>query len=208
MDFDLYVVARRRLLVERAVELGLDETAAAELVDGLLRSERRRIERVADPDPDLFAAVEDGVRRGLHVPSPHRGRVLRAAVVLAVVLALVAGVAAVTWRVLQPPEQVAVPSTFALESDAAAALLREAGLQVRVDDARGLRAARARRRVLPRAGHLGRHRQHGHAARGRPAGTALRPVRGAAPGVGVPPVHPRRARAGVRRHRLRRLQRP
>lgn len=137
MDFDLYVVARRRLLLERAVELGLPEADADGLVDAVLAAERRRVERAADPDPALFAAVEDAVRRELHVPSPHRGRVGRVALVVAPVLVLALVVGFLVHRALQPPEQVVVPSTFALESDAAATLLREAGLRVRVEDARG-----------------------------------------------------------------------
>lgn len=130
MDFDLYVVARRRLLVERAVELGRTETAATELVDAVLASGRRRIERSADPDPEMFAAVEDAVLRADHVPSPHRRR--NALAVAAVALVLV--VAALGWRALQPPPQVDVPSTFALQSDGAQALLEEAGFEVRVAD--------------------------------------------------------------------------
>lgn len=137
MDFDLYVVARRRLLLDRAVELGLPECDADRLVDAVLTAERRRVERAADPDPALFAAVEDAVRRELHVPSPHRARVRRAALVCVPVLVLALVVGVVVQRALRPPEQVVVPSTFALGPDAATTLLRDAGLDVRVQDARG-----------------------------------------------------------------------
>ncbi len=137
MDFDFYVAARRRLLVERAVELGLTEAAAAELVDAELAARRRGIERATDPDDDLFPAVEDAARRAGRSdtaggePPRHRRAVVAAAAVLAV--AVVAGL--LLREAARPPEQVVVPSTFSLEADAAAAALREVGLRVEVVDA-------------------------------------------------------------------------
>lgn len=136
MDFDFYVAARRRLLVEHAVELGATEPAASALVDAELSSSRRRIERADDPDPALFRAVEEAVRRADRVagePRPRRRAVIAGCAVLA--LATAAGVLA--WVAARPSasDTVTVPSSFALGVTAASAALREVGLRVDVIDA-------------------------------------------------------------------------
>jgi hypothetical protein len=57
MDFDEYVAARRRSLVRAAVLLGLREGAAASAADRALTVSARRIRRLGDPDPVVFARL-------------------------------------------------------------------------------------------------------------------------------------------------------
>ena len=108
MDFQEYVAARRTRLVEHAVELGVAEAAAPGLVDTVLSDRRRRIERSADPDPDVYDALEQVVRG----PWPHRGTALLVAASTALVLV----VAGLVWWQTRPPEQVRVPSAFAFDT--------------------------------------------------------------------------------------------
>jgi hypothetical protein len=136
VDFDFYVAARRRLLVEHAVELGLTESAATTLVDAELSSSRRRIERADDPDAFLFRAVEEAVGRAGRVDSePWQHR--RLVVAATVVLVLVAAAGLLTREATRPAPSVTVPSTFALGVTGATAALREVGLRVDVVDAPG-----------------------------------------------------------------------
>ena len=62
MDFQEYVAARRTSLVRAAVLLGAAEVAAPRAVRDVLLSEAARIERRADPDPLVLAALVERVR--------------------------------------------------------------------------------------------------------------------------------------------------
>jgi hypothetical protein len=64
MDFDEYVAARRATLARAAVLLGFGEAAAPKAADGVLRDSARRIRRVDDPDPLVFATLA-------RTPLPH-----------------------------------------------------------------------------------------------------------------------------------------
>lgn len=124
MDFDAYVAARRTRLVEHAVDLGVDEALAPALVDQVLAEQRRRIIRADDPDP----VVHDALERVVRGPWPHR----RTAVLVTVATVLVLVVAGLVWWQTRPPEQVTVPSAFALDAPEARAVLRRAGLESEV----------------------------------------------------------------------------
>ena len=57
MDFQEYVAARRTALVRAAVLLGVAEVVAPKIVREVLLQEAGRVERLADPDPVVLAAL-------------------------------------------------------------------------------------------------------------------------------------------------------
>lgn len=121
MRFEDYVVARRRLLIDHAIELGCDTEGAATLVDTVLEHQRRRIERETDPDPTTYAAVQ----RAVVPPRPVPWRLIAAAAVVVAVGAVAGGL----WWVLRPPPPITVPSFYALDASAAGDQLRALGLR-------------------------------------------------------------------------------
>lgn len=133
MEFGEYAAARRGRLLERARAAGLDEDAAASLVDGLLFRHARLIRRRVDPHPEIERALVGALRRtGVAVadderPATARGRsALRTGRSVLVALGTVAALAAVV--VLQrEPAPVPVPGVFGRDAADAAATLREAG---------------------------------------------------------------------------------
>jgi hypothetical protein len=125
MDFDVYVVARRGRLVERAMELGSAEELAAEHVDRVLEEQRRRIRRADDPDPIVLEALGRALAQE---PARRRRRPIALA---AVGGGLLAAVIAVTY---EPPTH-PVPSLFGYEASAAESLLEEQGYEVVLEPA-------------------------------------------------------------------------
>lgn len=74
MDFDEYVAARRATLARAAVLLGFGEGTAPGVADGVLRDNARRIRRVDDPDPLVFAALARTPLPHPAAPPPGPGR--------------------------------------------------------------------------------------------------------------------------------------
>lgn len=134
MHLDEYAAARRTRLVEHAVGRGLDQDAAAALVDDVLAQQRRRIERADDPDPLVHDSLDRALDRALR--PPHGRLPVRA--VLAVVLVLLFGAAALAWRA-RPDDpapagpaaaRVVVPPLLGLHATPASRDLARAGLDV------------------------------------------------------------------------------
>jgi hypothetical protein len=127
VEVEEYVAARRWLLLDLARDLGVPDDDAPGLVDRVVQAQRRRIERSDDPHPWVAEALEREVRG----PSPHR----RTAVLVAAGLAVVLAAGGSAYALTRPPQQVSVPSLFALSAEQASAALRGAGLEATYDSA-------------------------------------------------------------------------
>jgi hypothetical protein len=132
MDFDVYVAARRGRLVERAMELGCPDDLAAEQVDRVLDAQRRRIEKVQDPDPLVEVALESAIAgqpatRGWRRP--------------VAITALAASALAVALVLTYEPPTKAVPSLFGYDGTAVA------GVRTRRPGARQLASDRGARQA-------------------------------------------------------------
>lgn len=130
MDLQDYRDARRRRLVELAMELGVPADRAAAVVDRVILEQRGRIVRSADPDQVVVPALHEHV-----LGKPSRRPLL-------VVLALVAAVAAafVVTTLTGPPDPdrverraATVPALVGLTSAEAVGALDLAGISSRVD---------------------------------------------------------------------------
>jgi hypothetical protein len=131
MELREYVDARWYALVRAAVDLGVPEEDAPEVVRQVLDREQRRIKRAEDPDPLVHQALRDAV---LGAPSPGR-RGWRRLAGLAAVLAAVGVVVALTRPDPPPTDHLGshqVPSLFGYDGPAASRLLRSRGLDVRL----------------------------------------------------------------------------
>lgn len=126
MEFDQYVVARRRRLVEYAGELGVDDEQATELVGRVLQEQRRAIGRADDPDPGVRRALREAV-----LGKPRRSILGPVAVA---VLVLVVATVAIRFLSLDPATTPTVPSTYTLDAARATATLTDAGFEVETRD--------------------------------------------------------------------------
>jgi hypothetical protein len=122
VDLDEYVAARYGRLVEHAVLLGAPEGEAGTYVDRVILDNRRRIRRAKDPDPIVFAALEQAL-------SGERPRSRGGGPLVAVGLVLVAVVVAVLLA-YRPGQPERLPSLFAMGADQARSLLVDRGYDV------------------------------------------------------------------------------
>lgn len=135
MDPQEYRDARWHSLLREAEDLGIPEDQAPALVDDVLARQHRRIRRAEDPDPLVRAALHDAVT-GPPAREPRRRRWL------AVLAAAVVAVGALTtYQALQRPDpgptdrlrSDQVPSLFGYDGPAAARVLGDRGLRVRLE---------------------------------------------------------------------------
>lgn len=132
MDLQDYRDARRRTLVETAIELGVPAERAATVVDQVIEDQRRRIVRSADPDQVVVPALREHV-----LGRPSR----RPLLVVVALVATVAAAFAVTTLTGPPdpdPDQgvrriATVPALVGLTSAEAVSALDLAGISSRVD---------------------------------------------------------------------------
>ena len=134
MDPRDYRDARWHSLLREAEDLGVDEAEAPRLVERVLGAEHRRIRRATDPDPIVRAALHEAVI-GPREPRRRGRTVLIAAAALALLLGAAAGYRALTHPDPPPADHLRadqVPSLFGYDGLTAAEVLKDRGLEVRV----------------------------------------------------------------------------
>jgi hypothetical protein len=128
VELDEYVAARYGRLVEHAVLLGAPEGEAGTYVDRVLLEQRKRIRRADDPDPIVYAALEQAL-------SGERPKTRSTGPLVALGVVALAAVVAVALSWHPAPER--VPSLFGLDGDQARARLEAQGFEA---DVRPVRA--------------------------------------------------------------------